>query len=185
MTAYNSEYSGLQLDAAIAKHITLESQGGAVSVNILTNQLNNYLTKTDAAEIYAAKNSFINTNSAYGFVRAPTGGYNFNADNTTKTISTTITSHGRPIFIIVTGDLNPWESTGGWFQLIIKRGSTELCKQTCQSTGASINVPFSMSYLDITGAGEKTYSCTFQRGSGNFTLAESDAERPVLCVFEI
>lgn len=192
--AHNSTYTGVQVDAAVAKHFLLEGQGGAISANTLTTRLNdyvtkteanNYLTKTEAATIYAAKNSFINTNGAYSIVRAPTGGYTFDASNVTRTLTTTITSHGRPVFITITGDLNPLEANSHWIQIILQRNGTELCRQICQSNANSMNVPFGISYLDITEAGEKTYSCVFQRGAGNFTLAESDAQRPVFCVFEI
>lgn len=176
--AYDSTYTGVQLDAVIAKHLALEGQGGAVSANALTTSLNNYLTKTEAATIYAEK-------GAYSIVRAPTGGYAFDASNGTRTLTTTITSHGRPVFITVTGDLNPLEANSHWLQIILQRNGTELCRQVCQSNANSANVPFGISYLDITDAGEKTYSCVFQRGAGNFTLAESDAQRPVFCVFEI
>lgn len=52
---YNSTYSGVQVDAAVAKHLALENQGGAVSSATLTNLLNNYLDKNEAETTYLSK----------------------------------------------------------------------------------------------------------------------------------
>ena len=52
---YNSTYSGVQVDAAVAKYLALENQGGAVSSATLTNLLNNYLDKNEAETTYLSK----------------------------------------------------------------------------------------------------------------------------------
>lgn len=52
---YNSTYTGVQVDAAVAKHFLLEGQGGAVSANALTTRLNDYLTLSDASTTYLTK----------------------------------------------------------------------------------------------------------------------------------
>lgn len=53
--AHNSTYTGVQVDAAVAKHFLLEGQGGAVSANALTTRLNDYLTLSNASATYLTK----------------------------------------------------------------------------------------------------------------------------------
>lgn len=123
-------------------------------------------------------------NRAFGSQKA-SGGYSFDANTTTRSLTITVTTHGRPVFVIATGDLNP-TSAGAWFHLDIYRDSTILASQTCQSTASSVNVPFSMAYLDTPAAGTYTYKVDFVRGTGEFTLSEGlSGESPSFIAFEI
>lgn len=123
-------------------------------------------------------NAITKMDRAYGFTKAPNA-YEFNSTTTTRSLTTTITTHGRPVLLACTGDINPLsgQTTGAWAHITFYRDSTELSYQICQSTGASVNTPFSMAYLDIIPAGTYTYQVQFMRGAGNFSMTESRASQ--------
>ena len=115
----------------------------------------------------------------------PTSAYTFDANNTSRTLSLTVTTHGRPVLIVCTGDINP-TTAGAYATLTFARDSTDLSYQIVQSTGASVNNPFSMAYLDDVEAGTYTYKVTFLRGNGDFSMTESKASQsPNFIVVEI
>ena len=122
---------------------------------------------------------------AYGFVKAPAN-FSFDANNTTRELTITLTTHGRPVLLICTGDLNPLETASDWFTLTFYKNSTALTSQICQSNTSSLNNPFALTYLDVVPAGTYTYKATFTRGAGTFTLTEGGAiQSPNFVAFEI
>lgn len=123
-------------------------------------------------------------NKSYAFYKFPAG-QTFDATTTTRNYTLNITTSGRPVFLIVSGDLNP-TSAGAWFHITFYRDNTELSYQICQSPANSSNVPFCMQYLDIVAAGTHAYKVQFVRGSGEFSLTETKASQsPNFTVFEI
>lgn len=108
-------------------------------------------------------------------------------DSTTSPIykELSITTHGRPVFIIVTGDNNPTSETC-WFNIKFYRNGTMISSQIVESHGASWNIPFAMQYLDTVAAGTYTYKVEFSLGSGSSQLNESgDKQSPNFTIFEI
>ena len=108
-------------------------------------------------------------------------------DSTTSPIykELSITTHGRPVFIIVTGDNNPTSETC-WFNIKFYRNGTMISSQIVESHGASWNIPFAMQYLDTVAAGTYTYKVEFSIGSGSSQLNESgDKQSPNFTIFEI
>ena len=100
----------------------------------------------------------------------------------------TITTKGRPVFISVSGDMNPLtDKAKTWIDIDIKKGSTILARQIAEEHAASSwNSPFSLQYLDIVSAGTYTYTITFTSGSGTCQLAEDGAyQAPQVIIFEI
>jgi hypothetical protein len=72
--------------------------------------------------------------------------------------SCTITSVGKPIFVNLTGDINP---IGGasWCYVYIYRNGGQIGKYIiAESTASSANVPFALSVIDVPGAGNHTYT---------------------------
>ena len=153
-----------------------------------SDAINTYLTQNNAASIYPTKTGLgasgtwgINitgnaatatiSQTAYGFQKAPNG-FTFDADTTSRTLSIQITTHGRPVLLICSGDLNPTTADAAWFITILQRGSTELARQIAESHGNSWNIPFCITYLDIVSAGTYTYNALFSRGAGTFSLTE-------------
>ena len=111
----------------------------------------------------------------------------FYIDENTPTVthSFSINSKGRPIFISVTGDINPI-SAESWITIRIWKGQSVIASQIVQSTGASVNVPFCINYLDVTGAGQQNYAIDFSRGSGSTLFGEDgNYQAPQILAFEI
>lgn len=124
-------------------------------------------------------------NKEYKFQKG-TASYTFDANTTTRSLSATITTQGRPVLIICSGDLNPSESASVWFTLDFYRGTTRISQQIDQSNTNSMNSPFCMMYLDVVAAGTYTYEARFTRGAGTFTLSEGGAlQAPNFLVMEI
>jgi hypothetical protein len=81
--------------------------------------------------------------------------------------SCSITSVGKPILINLTGDINP---VGGpsWCYLYIYRNGSPIGKLIiAESPGASTNIPFALSTIDIPGAGTHTYTGYTTIGGAN------------------
>ena len=189
MAAYNSTYTGAQVDNVV-NNALLKSEA---STTYLTqaNANTTYLTKNNAETTYLKKSggeltgnvttsAFINTNGAYGIQK-------WAATTTNGTISKeiTLTTHGRPIFLIVSGDNNP-SSSSAWHNINIYRGTTKLTQQIAESHGASWNIPFCLCYLDVVEAGTYTYKAELSIGSGTIIFGESgDVQAPQFIAFEI
>ena len=114
------------------------------------------------------------------------GQFVINGNNQLVTHAFSINSKGRPIFISVTGDINPLSAGGSWIKIRIWKGSSVISSQIVQSTGLSVNVPFCINYLDITGAGNQNYAVDFVIGSGETQFGEeSNLQAPQILAFEI
>ena len=94
---------------------------------------------------------------------------------TTPTIiaSCSITTKGRPVLIIGTGNMNPLDASV-WQVLGLYRDSTQVGKiQVIESRGASWNTAFALNHIDVPAAGTYTYSIKAWQGSGSGQYGES------------
>ena len=102
--------------------------------------------------------------------------------------SLTLTTTGKPVFLLVCGDGNP-EVNGAWLHVTLQRGTTTLATQITQmSDGASANKVFSLGFIDTPSAGAQTYKATIALGntSRSITLGEDgDINAPQFMAFEI
>lgn len=120
----------------------------------------------------------------YGFYKSTASTYNVTTTQV-KYGSITITTTGRPVFIMCTGDMNP-TADSAWMQYWILRNGSGITSGTVESHGNSWNIPFSISYLDQVTAGTYTYSIDFKMGNNTANLAEGGAiESPNFIAFEI
>lgn len=106
------------------------------------------------------------------------------ASGANQTFTFSLTSTGRPIFVIITG---VWNGTaaGAWGQMTLKKGTTTLGTSVMVSHTASYNVPGVVCYLDIVPAGTYTYTAVYASGSGTGTYTEQMTDAPTLIAFEI
>ncbi len=110
-----------------------------------------------------------------------------NASSVTKSavgdivISQSITSSGRPIQIIVTGDANP-QSSGAWVQLQLFRDGTAIGKKIqAESSSSNENVPYCLNFIDNPTAGTYTYTARITAiGGGSFQFGEADGNQITL-----
>lgn len=121
----------------------------------------------------------------YGFYKWPAGTLTLSSSVPTISKELTITTKGRPVFLMVTGDNNP-TTDSCWFNIKFYRDGTLLCHQIDESHASSWNIPFCLSYLDAVGAGSHTYKVEFTIGSGATNLNESgDKQSPNFSIYEI
>jgi hypothetical protein len=110
-----------------------------------------------------------------------------NASSVTKSavgdivVSQSITTSGRPIQVIATGDANP-TSAGAWVQLQLYRDGTAIGKKVqAESSATNENVPYCLNFIDNPTAGTYTYSVKITAGSGNnFQFGEADGNQITL-----
>lgn len=98
-------------------------------------------------------------------------------------ISQTFTSTGNPVFILVTGDVNP--TSPGWVIMQIFRDGNAIGKRVqAESITANCNVPYCLQVIDTPPAGTYTYSMQTVTGIGGaWDFGEQDA--PTMTVIEL
>ena len=109
----------------------------------------------------------------YGFYKSTASSFNVTTTQV-KYGTITLTTYGRPVFLLCTGDLNPTASTA-WMNYYILRDGVGIARGIVESHASSWNIPFSIAYLDIVSAGTYAYSIDFSMGSNTANLAENGA----------
>lgn len=96
-------------------------------------------------------------------------------------VSQSITTSGRPVQIIATGDANP-ANNGAWVQLQLYRDGTAIGKKVqAESSSSNENVPYCLNFIDNpTTPGTYTYSVRIVGGSSAFGFGESDGNHITL-----
>lgn len=102
--------------------------------------------------------------------------------------SLTLTTTGKPVFLLVCGDGNP-EVNAAWLRVTLQRGTTTLATQITQmSDGTSANKVFSLGFIDTLSAGAQTYKATIALGNATRTITlgeDGDINAPQFMAFEI
>ena len=97
-------------------------------------------------------------------------------------VSQSITTSGRPVQVIATGDANPANS-GAWVQLQLFRDGTAIGKKVqAESSLNNENIPYCLNFIDNpTTPGTYTYSVRIVGGgTGGFGFGESDGNHITL-----
>jgi hypothetical protein len=96
-------------------------------------------------------------------------------------VSQSITTSGRPIQIIATGDANPL-SSGAWVQLQLFRDGTAIGKKIqAESSSSNENVPYCLNFIDNPTAGTYNYSVRITaNGGGSYQFGEADGNQLTL-----
>lgn len=110
-----------------------------------------------------------------------------NASSVTKSavgdiiVSQSITTSGRPVQIIATGDANP-QTNGAWVQLQIFRDGTAIGKKIqAESSSSNENVPYCLNFIDNPTVGTYTYSVRITAiGGGSYQFGEADGNQLTL-----
>ena len=98
-------------------------------------------------------------------------------------LSTTFTSTGSPVMIIVTGDANPTSAGYAVLQLA-RNGSAIGQKVQVESINANVNVPYCVQVIDTPSAGTYTYSLqTVTVLGGVWDFGEQDG--PTMTIVEL
>lgn len=159
--------------------VALESNGSISDNEVLAYDTSSGLWKNQtASEAGLAQSGAFNYAQTIG-----TKVTNVNAGGVTI-ISTSITTSGYPVHVIVTGDADPITS-GGWLRLQLYRGSTAIGNVIqCESSAAGENTPYALQIIDTPSAGTYTYSLKTTTVAGSaFNFGEVDG--PVMCIMEL
>lgn len=100
-------------------------------------------------------------------------------------VSTSITTGGNPVEVLVTGDAEN-STAGGWIKLQLYRDSTAIGKIVhVESSAGSENVPYALTVIDTPSAGTYTYALktASTAATGTFNFGETDG--PVLTAKEL
>ncbi len=98
--------------------------------------------------------------------------------NGTIIVSQTITTSGRPVQIIATGDANPVSTGGGWCILQLYRDGTAIGKKLqAESSGSNENIPYCLNFIDNPTAGTYTYSVKAVNIPTTFDFGEADGNQ--------
>lgn len=100
-------------------------------------------------------------------------------------VSTSITTNGKPVQIIVTGDAEN-TAASGWIRVQLYRDSTAIGKSIfLESSAVSENIPYALNFIDTPSSGTYTYSLRTVVGAaaGSFNFGEVDG--PVITVVEL
>lgn len=102
----------------------------------------------------------------------------------TTLASVSLTTHGHPVLVIATGDVEN-NSAGGWTVLQLYRGSTAIGNVVhTEGSNASENSPFALQVIDTPAAGTYTYSLKLNNSAGGtFNFGESNG--PVINIIEL
>ena len=103
----------------------------------------------------------------------------------TTIISTTITTSGGPVQIIVTGDANP-QTTGSWCTLQIYREGTPLGGVVqAESSASNENIPYCLQWIDTPSAGTYMYSMKVNALPSGHTFIFGEPSGPVITAVEL
>ena len=102
----------------------------------------------------------------------------------TTLASVSLTTHGYPVLVIATGDVEN-NSAGGWTTLQLYRGTTAIGNIVhTEGSAASENSPFALQVIDTPAAGTYTYSLKLNGSAGGtFNFGESNG--PVINIIEL
>jgi dipeptidyl aminopeptidase/acylaminoacyl peptidase len=192
------------IDGAPAALNTLNELAAALNDNesfatTVTNELSSKLSISSASATYltnlSASASYLSQSSASNiYVKRSGANYaisngpavTVNSATPTTIASITITTTGRPVLLIGTGDANP-NTAGDWNWIAIYRDSTQVGKVIInQTSGGSYNNPFAVSHIDAPSQGTYTYTIKAYQGVGVITYGETGStQAPTLIGIEL
>jgi hypothetical protein len=162
------------------------SLGGTITITGLPSQTGNagkYLTTDGTTASWATVAG--GTGGSMNYAQTQSAKVSAVSASGVTIVSTSITTSGNPVQILVTGDA---ENTvaGGWIRLQLFRGTTAIGKGiNVESSAASENIPYALTVIDTPTAGTYTYSLqtVTAAATGAFNFGEVDG--PVLTAVEL
>jgi hypothetical protein len=176
----SSSYSGDNANAQI--------KGIVTAVNNSSDLVYSLYNGTNFAERFrmAATGVFTSTGTSMAVVGSNAVAITVNTTTPTTIASVTITTKGKPVFIMGCGDMNP-DVAGNWNYFVIYRNGGAVSKiYIGQTAFGSYNLPFSICMIDSPGAGSHTYDLRAYQGVGVITYGETgNSQAPTLVAIEV
>jgi hypothetical protein len=97
-----------------------------------------------------------------------------NSTTPTTVAYATITTNGKPIFIMCSGDLQPVNGLNDWCFLRLWRDNVQIGNLQIDhpNTNPSANEVFAIHAIDVPGPGSYAYTCKAWQGNGNIQFGE-------------
>lgn len=134
MPTYDSQYTGLEIDQAVAKFLHIEDQGGVITSNEVDEKLEDYLSITSAASTYLSKtdaaSTYLSKTDASNTYLTKT-----NAQSSYAPLTGTGTSGTWPISITGSAGSVNWNNVSN--KPIIKSGYNTFAKSGSSSLGSA------------------------------------------------
>jgi len=104
----------------------------------------------------------------------------------TTIASTSITTNGKPVLLVFSGDMNP-NGSASWGFSRFYRGETALGKAILIESGNSLNTAVGNVWIDTPAAGTYTYSIRWSvaAGPGHVFGEIGDVQAPNFCAIEL
>lgn len=109
-----------------------------------------------------------------------------NTTTPTSICSISLTTSGKRVLLIATGDMNPNQASV-WHRLQIYRDSNPVGKRIiCESINNSQNNPWALVHIDTPSAGTYVYSVRAWQGNGSATYGEEgEVQAPTIAAMEL
>jgi hypothetical protein len=188
-TSQNTTFAGKVTSAGA---LTLASNGTSTAVTIDTSQNVGIGTASPSEKLNVVGNILASgvlksTSTSMANSVSNATAITVNTGTPTAIASCSITTTGKSVLLVSTGDGNP-NQAGGWHYLRLYRDSTDIGKLIINENagGTSANCPFAVCFIDAPSAGTYTYSIRAWQGSGSFTYGEGgDVQAPTIWASEI
>lgn len=177
---------------------TVEVLGGAGGASItlknggdlrLQNALNTAAVHMycDAAGVALVDGKLASTNVSQNFAVSNATSITVSTGTATPIASVSLTTTGKPVLLVATGDANPLQ-TGGWHFTQFSIDGTLIGKRVLNENGggASKNCPWSNTHIHQPPAGTWTFAINAWQGVGSMTYGETgDVQAPTIIAVEI
>ena len=168
--------TGILINSGTGKNPYIDFQlAGVLKCNMYWDSTNSRMVhngqSTTSYFAGALKTATNSTNYVVGTGTAVT----VNSATPTTVASVSITTVGKPVFIICCGDLQPVSGANDWCNMRLYQGaSTTIGNATLYQPGtaASTNHMFSIHAIDVPVAGTYTYTCKAWQGAGSIQFGE-------------
>jgi len=132
-------------------------------------------TTNPQAKLHVEGNIKTTTNSTN--YASGTGSYlTINSGTPTTVVSaSTITTSGKPVFVMCSGDVQPLNGTSDYIFMRLYRDSTAIGQSQVNHPGSmsSTNQSFAIHFIDVVSAGTYTYNLKAWIGSGSMNFGET------------
>ena len=188
----SAAHEGGQIELAIPSSGSTLS--GPVTIDVYDNKLRffegggtnrgAYIDLTSAASS-ASTNLLGGTTGAMNWDQQASGKVSGVSASGTTIVSRSFTTNGYPVQVMVTGDAEN-STAGGWVVVQLYRDSTAIGKKVhIESSAASENIPYALTFIDQPTAGTYTYALKTTTAVSTGTMNFGETDGPVLTMIEL
>ena len=182
----NTTGSNFTINVPAVNASLFTSLGGSITGNVSITGNTSTTGNVNVTGSVLASGRLLSTTTSQNFSVSSATAITVNTSTPTTIASTSITTTGKPVLLVATGDCNP-AVAGDWHYLQIYRNGSRVGKIIInQTSGASHNNPFALCHIDTPAAGTHTYTLMASQGSGSITYGETGNDQaPTILAVEL